>query len=141
MLQGLSVRWDPFPHPSWELERFAFEANCLHCLLSAELTTVQGTSEDLGCHAPGQESHTEGSPVGQPAPAPFPSPPQGLPPRQHQFASKTVRVPPLSWLLWKKEPGRGSGLGWVAKALLPPPRPSSACMGMCGGSGGGSVGG
>ncbi|XP_039553468.1 rac GTPase-activating protein 1-like isoform X2 [Passer montanus] len=59
----------------------------------AELTTVCGTSEDLSCHAAGQESHTEGSPVGQPAPAPFPSPPRSLPPVQHKFTSKTVIRP------------------------------------------------
>ncbi|XP_049659631.1 rac GTPase-activating protein 1-like [Accipiter gentilis] len=59
----------------------------------AELTTVWGTSEDPGCRAPGQESHTEGSSVGQPAPEAFPSPPQGLPPLQHQFTSKTVIRP------------------------------------------------
>ncbi|KAM4776042.1 rac GTPase-activating protein 1-like isoform 4-T4 [Cyanocitta cristata] len=60
---------------------------------SAELTTVWGTNEDLGCHAAGQESHTEGSSVGQPEPAPFPSPPQSLPPVQHKFTSKTVIRP------------------------------------------------
>ncbi|KAM6259391.1 rac GTPase-activating protein 1-like [Spheniscus humboldti] len=59
----------------------------------AELTTVWGTSEDPGCHAPGQESHTEGGSVGQPVPAPFPSPPRGLPPLHHQFTSKTVIRP------------------------------------------------
>ncbi|XP_031361180.2 rac GTPase-activating protein 1 [Lonchura striata] len=60
---------------------------------SAELTTVWGTSEDLGRPAAGQESHTEGSSVGQPAPAPFPSPPRSLPPVQHKFTSKTVIRP------------------------------------------------
>ncbi|XP_037999598.1 rac GTPase-activating protein 1-like isoform X2 [Motacilla alba alba] len=59
---------------------------------SAELTTVWGTSEDLGCHAVGQESHTEGSSAGQPAPVPF-SPPRSLPPVQHKFTSKTVIRP------------------------------------------------
>ncbi|KAM6307458.1 rac GTPase-activating protein 1-like [Aegotheles albertisi] len=59
--------------------------------LSAELTTAWGTGED---RAVGQESHTEGgSSVGQAAPAPFPSPPRGLPPLQHQFTSKTVIRP------------------------------------------------
>ncbi|XP_058277347.1 rac GTPase-activating protein 1-like isoform X2 [Hirundo rustica] len=62
---------------------------------SAELTTVWGTSEDQGCHATGQESHTEGSSVGQPAPAPFPSTPQSFPPVQHKFTSKTVIRPEL----------------------------------------------
>ncbi|XP_074766900.1 rac GTPase-activating protein 1-like [Athene noctua] len=61
--------------------------------MRAELTTVWGTSEDLGCHALGQESHTEGGSMGQPAPAPFTSPPQGLPPLQHQFISKMVIRP------------------------------------------------
>ncbi|XP_066045361.1 rac GTPase-activating protein 1-like isoform X3 [Chamaea fasciata] len=60
---------------------------------SAELTTVWGTSEDLSCRAAGLESHTEGSSVSQPAPAPFPSPPQSLPPVQHKFTSKTVIRP------------------------------------------------
>ncbi|XP_066045363.1 rac GTPase-activating protein 1-like isoform X5 [Chamaea fasciata] len=59
----------------------------------AELTTVWGTSEDLSCRAAGLESHTEGSSVSQPAPAPFPSPPQSLPPVQHKFTSKTVIRP------------------------------------------------
>ncbi|XP_075367975.1 rac GTPase-activating protein 1-like [Mycteria americana] len=59
----------------------------------AELTTVWGTSEDPGCHGPGQESHTEGGSAGQPVPAPFLSPPQGLPQLQHQFTSKTVIRP------------------------------------------------
>ncbi|XP_009882468.1 PREDICTED: rac GTPase-activating protein 1-like [Charadrius vociferus] len=61
--------------------------------LSAELTTVWGTKEDPGCCAPGQESHTEGGSTGQPAPAPFPSPPRGILPLQHQFTSKTVCAP------------------------------------------------
>ncbi|KAM9010410.1 rac GTPase-activating protein 1-like [Ara ararauna] len=52
----------------------------------AELITVWGTSEDPGCHAPVQEN----SSMGQPAPAPFLSPPPGLPPLQHQFTSKMV---------------------------------------------------
>uniref|UniRef100_A0A8C5U755 Rac GTPase-activating protein 1 n=1 Tax=Malurus cyaneus samueli TaxID=2593467 RepID=A0A8C5U755_9PASS len=60
---------------------------------SAELTTVCGTNEDLGCHSVEQESRTEGSSVGQPAPAPFPSPPQSIPPIQHKFTSKTVIRP------------------------------------------------
>ncbi|XP_039237766.1 rac GTPase-activating protein 1 [Pipra filicauda] len=60
---------------------------------SEELTTACSTSEAHGCRAPGQESHTEGSSVGQPAPAPFPSPPQSLPTVQHQFTSKTVIRP------------------------------------------------
>ncbi|XP_064574207.1 rac GTPase-activating protein 1-like isoform X1 [Zonotrichia leucophrys gambelii] len=60
---------------------------------SAELTTVWGTSEDPGSRAAGQESHTEGSSVGQPAPAPFPSPPRSLPAVQHKFTSKTVIRP------------------------------------------------
>nr|XP_026648110.1 rac GTPase-activating protein 1 [Zonotrichia albicollis] len=59
----------------------------------AELTTVWGTSEDPGSRAAGQESHTEGSSVGQPAPAPFPSPPRSLPAVQHKFTSKTVIRP------------------------------------------------
>ncbi|XP_074728398.1 rac GTPase-activating protein 1-like [Strix uralensis] len=61
--------------------------------MRAELTTVWGTSDDLGCRAPGQESHTEAGSMGQPAPTPFTSPPQGLPPLQHQFTSKTVIRP------------------------------------------------
>ncbi|KAM6070397.1 rac GTPase-activating protein 1-like [Chlamydotis macqueenii] len=61
--------------------------------LSAELTPVWGTSEDPGCGAPGPESHTNSSSAGQPAPAPFHSPPQGLPQLQHQFTSKTVIRP------------------------------------------------
>ncbi|XP_067154657.1 rac GTPase-activating protein 1-like isoform X2 [Apteryx mantelli] len=59
----------------------------------AELTTVWGTSEDQGCRAPGHESHTEDGSAGQPAPAPCPSPPRGLPPLQHQFTSKTIIRP------------------------------------------------
>ncbi|XP_063197857.1 rac GTPase-activating protein 1-like [Chroicocephalus ridibundus] len=59
----------------------------------AELTTAWATSEDLGCHAPGQESHTEGSSAEKPASAPFPSLPRGLPSLQHQFTSKTVIRP------------------------------------------------
>ncbi|XP_063255901.1 rac GTPase-activating protein 1-like [Prinia subflava] len=59
----------------------------------AELTTVWGTSEDLGRHTAGQESRTEGSSEGQPAAAPFPSPPPSLPPVQHKFTSKTVIRP------------------------------------------------
>ncbi|XP_064370889.1 rac GTPase-activating protein 1-like isoform X2 [Dromaius novaehollandiae] len=59
----------------------------------AELTTVWGTSGDQGCCAPARESHTEDSSVGQPAPAPLPSPPRGLPPLQHQFTSKTIIRP------------------------------------------------
>ncbi|XP_064307486.1 rac GTPase-activating protein 1-like isoform X2 [Phalacrocorax carbo] len=59
----------------------------------AELTMVCGTSEDPGSCAPAQESHTEGGSTGQPLPAPFPSPPQGLPPLQHKFTSKTVIRP------------------------------------------------
>ncbi|KAM7049326.1 rac GTPase-activating protein 1-like isoform 2-T2 [Acridotheres tristis] len=57
--------------------------------MHAEMTT----GEDLGCRAVGQENHTEGSSVGQPAPAPFPSPPRSLPPVQHKFTSKTVIRP------------------------------------------------
>ncbi|XP_040417589.1 rac GTPase-activating protein 1-like isoform X1 [Cygnus olor] len=59
----------------------------------AELTTVWGASEDLGSRAPGQDSHTEGGSVGQPAPVPFASPPPSLPQPQHQFTSKTVIRP------------------------------------------------
>ncbi|XP_065494100.1 rac GTPase-activating protein 1-like [Caloenas nicobarica] len=59
----------------------------------AELTTVWGTSEEPGCRAPGQDSHTEGGSAEQPVPAPIPSPPRGHPPRQHQFTSKTVIRP------------------------------------------------
>ncbi|KAM6332857.1 rac GTPase-activating protein 1-like [Podargus strigoides] len=62
--------------------------------LSADLTTVWGTSEDVGHRAMGQESHTEGDPsAGQPVPAAFPSLPQGPPLLQHQFTSKTVIRP------------------------------------------------
>lgn len=96
--------------------------------LSAELTTVWGTSEDPGCRALGQESHTEGSSVGQPAPEAFPSPPQGLPPLQHQFTSKTVCVPaslPSLGCYVERSWGGGAGLGRGAK--LSSIRPSSAC--------------
>ncbi|XP_030342792.1 rac GTPase-activating protein 1-like isoform X2 [Strigops habroptila] len=61
--------------------------------MHAEPTMAWGTSEDLGCHAPVQESHTESSSMGQPAPAPFLSPSPGLPPLQHQFMSKMVIRP------------------------------------------------
>ncbi|XP_075009150.1 rac GTPase-activating protein 1-like [Calonectris borealis] len=65
-----------------------------HCVSTrAELTTAWGTSEDPGCRALGQETHTEGSSSGQPVPGPFPSPPRGFPPLQHQFTSKTVIRP------------------------------------------------
>ncbi|KAK4817424.1 hypothetical protein QYF61_013491, partial [Mycteria americana] len=88
--------------------------------LSAELTTVWGTSEDPGCHGPGQESHTEGGSAGQPVPAPFLSPPQGLPQLQHQFTSKTVHalasLPPLG--RYRK----GSGAGGVIR-----PEPCGVC--------------
>ncbi|XP_061225952.1 rac GTPase-activating protein 1-like [Neopsephotus bourkii] len=60
--------------------------------MRAEPITVWGTSEDPGCHAAVQESHTESSSTGQPAPAHF-SPPPGLPPLQHQFSSKMVIRP------------------------------------------------
>ncbi|XP_075286659.1 rac GTPase-activating protein 1 [Opisthocomus hoazin] len=59
----------------------------------ADLTMVWGTSQDLGCRAAGQESHTDGGSAGQPVPAPCSSPPRGLLPLQHQFASKTVIRP------------------------------------------------
>ncbi|XP_037253809.1 rac GTPase-activating protein 1-like isoform X2 [Falco rusticolus] len=59
----------------------------------AELTTVWDTSKDPGSRALGRESHAKGSSVGQPVPASFPLPPQGLPPPQHQFTSKTVIRP------------------------------------------------
>lgn len=81
---------------------------------------VWGTNEDLGCHAVGQESHTGGSSVGQPAPAPFPSPPQSLPPVQHKFTSKTVSDPAsLSLGRW----ARGESHGVGSKAVLHPPMP------------------
>ncbi|XP_014809724.1 PREDICTED: rac GTPase-activating protein 1-like isoform X2 [Calidris pugnax] len=59
----------------------------------AGLTTPHTTSEDPGCRAPGQESHTKGSSPGKLALAPFPLPPPGLPSLQHQFTSKTVIRP------------------------------------------------
>ncbi|XP_071896938.1 rac GTPase-activating protein 1-like isoform X1 [Anas platyrhynchos] len=59
----------------------------------AEPATAWGTSEDSGGRAPGQDSHTEGGSVGQPAPAPFTSPPPSLLQPQHQFTSKTVIRP------------------------------------------------
>ncbi|XP_051479392.1 LOW QUALITY PROTEIN: rac GTPase-activating protein 1-like [Apus apus] len=60
----------------------------------AELTTAQGSSDDLGCHAPAQESNTKSSSSArQPEPTPFPSPPRGLPLLQHQFISKMVIRP------------------------------------------------
>ncbi|XP_065528934.1 rac GTPase-activating protein 1-like [Lathamus discolor] len=61
--------------------------------IRAEPITVWGTSEDPGCHAAVQESHAGSSSTGQPAPAPFLSPPPGLPPLQHQFTSKMVIRP------------------------------------------------
>lgn len=99
--------------------------------LFAELTTVWGTSEDPGCHAPGQESHTEGGSVGQPVPAPFPSPPRGLPPLHHQFTSKTVRAPasfPPLHCYGEGSRAGGVGLGG-AKLSSIPPHLSSACTG------------
>ncbi|XP_010022021.1 PREDICTED: rac GTPase-activating protein 1-like, partial [Nestor notabilis] len=63
--------------------------------LSAEPIMVSGTSEDPGCHAPVQDSHTESSSMGQPAPSPFISPPPGLPTLQHQYTSKMVIRPEL----------------------------------------------
>ncbi|XP_010181318.1 PREDICTED: rho GTPase-activating protein gacR-like, partial [Mesitornis unicolor] len=56
----------------------------------------QGHCVSAHAGGPGQKSRTEGSSLGQPAPAPFPSPPRSLPPPQHQFTSKTTglyRVP------------------------------------------------
>lgn len=87
---------------------------------SAELTTVWGTSEDQGCHAVGQESHTEGCSVEQPAPAPFSSLPQSLPQVQHKFTSKTV-CDPASFS--SGEVGRGEGYGVRVKAVLHSPTP------------------
>ncbi|KAI6065133.1 Rac GTPase-activating protein 1-like protein [Aix galericulata] len=55
----------------------------------AEPAAAWGTSEDSGGRAPGQDSHTEGGSGGQPAPAPFTSPPPSLLQPQHQFTSKT----------------------------------------------------
>lgn len=110
MLQGLPGKWEASPHPSQEVGQFAFSGPPPLPPLSAELTTVWGTSEDPGCRALGQESHTEGGSAGQPVPAPFPSPPRGPPPLQHQFTSKTVRAPAQ-----RREWDRGSGSGWGEK--------------------------
>lgn len=87
---------------------------------SAEMTTVWGTGEDLGHRAEGQESHTEGSSVGQPAPASFPSPPQSLPPVQHKFTSKTVRDPGS---LSPGELGRGESYGVEGRTVIHSPAP------------------
>lgn len=92
---------------------------------SAELTTVWGTSEDLGCHAAGQESHAEGT-VGQSAPAHFPSPPQSLSPVQHKFTSKMVRD---SASLSSGGVGRGENYGVGARLSFIPQPLSSACKG------------
>ena len=106
--------------------------------LSAELTTVWGTSEDLGCHVPGRESHTEGSSVGQPAPTPFPSSPRGFPPLQHQFTSKTVCVPaslPPLGCYGERSWAGGVGLGGTKLSSVSPPAALPA-RGMDGGGGG-----
>lgn len=94
--------------------------------LSAEPATAWGTSEDSGGRAPGQDSHTEGGSVGQPAPAPFTSPPPSLLQPQHQFTSKTVRAssPPLT-------PGHAGGMQGGADQIPPcqviRPEPCGAC--------------
>lgn len=94
--------------------------------LSAEPATAWGTSEDSGGRAPGQDSHTEGSSGGQPAPAPFTSPPPSLLQPQHQFTSKTVRAssPPLT-------PGHAGGMQGGADEIPPcqviRPEPCGAC--------------
>lgn len=94
--------------------------------LSAELTTVWGTSKDPGGHASAQESQTEGGSVGQPAPGSPHSPPPDLPSPQHHFSSKMVCAehPSFHWTLWRGEPV------WPerCRALTPSPRPRSSAQ-------------
>ena len=95
---------------------------------SADLTMVWGTSQDLGCRAAGQESHTDGGSAGQPVPAPCSSPPRGLLPLQHQFASKTVRAP-ASRLLWAAtEKGDGQEERVWGEQSSPPSLPPQLCL-------------
>uniref|UniRef100_A0A8B9SJJ9 Rac GTPase-activating protein 1 n=1 Tax=Anas platyrhynchos TaxID=8839 RepID=A0A8B9SJJ9_ANAPL len=110
------VRNDPTPCPVVAEHKYG----------GAACPTWPSQPPDSGGRAPGQDSHTEGSSGGQPAPAPFTSPPPSLLQPQHQFTSKTVRAssPPLT-------PGHAGGMQGGADEIPPcqviRPEPCGAC--------------